>query len=154
MRTIITAVFVAALVAASAQSKAAPRSINDCEKIQAADAYNQCLALFGPVARGHGGGDGVAAGRQDAEAATGNVHTEALATAEMHHGRHHASRHGFTRHRWAKHGGTHHGWARRNWTRHSLARRGHWHGTGAAGHRHGKTTSVAFSITPAATRLR
>ena len=29
---------------------AAPRSIRDCEKIQAADAYNQCLASFGPVA--------------------------------------------------------------------------------------------------------
>jgi hypothetical protein len=29
---------------------AAPRTINDCEKIQATDAYNQCLASFGPVA--------------------------------------------------------------------------------------------------------
>src|SRR5579863_5843980 len=29
---------------------AAPRSIADCEKIQATDAYNQCLASFGPVA--------------------------------------------------------------------------------------------------------
>ncbi|HEY8031859.1 MAG TPA: hypothetical protein VIF02_05645, partial [Methylocella sp.] len=106
MRTIMTAVFVAALVAASAQSKAAPRSIDDCEKIQAADAYNQCLALFGPVARGHSGaGDGMAADRQDSEAATGNVHAEALATADTHHGRHYASRHGYMRHRSAKHGG-------------------------------------------------
>jgi hypothetical protein len=32
---------------------AAPRSIKDCEKIQAADAYNRCLALFGPVAHVH-----------------------------------------------------------------------------------------------------
>jgi len=32
----------------------APRTINDCEKIQAADAYNQCLASFGPVAHERG----------------------------------------------------------------------------------------------------
>jgi hypothetical protein len=31
----------------------APRTIKDCEKIQAADAYNQCLASFGPVAHEH-----------------------------------------------------------------------------------------------------
>jgi len=31
-----------------------PRTINDCEKIQAADAYNQCLASFGPVAHERG----------------------------------------------------------------------------------------------------
>src|SRR2546426_234043 len=54
LRSVLTAVFVAALVAAPAQSKAAPRNIGDCEKIQAADAYNQCLALFGPLALGHG----------------------------------------------------------------------------------------------------
>lgn len=29
---------------------AAPASIRDCEKIQEADAYNRCLADFGPVA--------------------------------------------------------------------------------------------------------
>ena len=49
-------------------SLAAPRSIADCEKIQATDAYNQCLASFGPVAHikpmkplaagGDGGTDG------------------------------------------------------------------------------------------------
>jgi hypothetical protein len=67
----LTAVFAAALIAAPAQSNAAPRGIDDCEKIQAADAYNQCLALFGPLARGHGAaGDGVDADRQDAEATT------------------------------------------------------------------------------------
>lgn len=32
---------------------AGPRSIADCEQIQAADAYNRCLAAFGPVAAGH-----------------------------------------------------------------------------------------------------
>lgn len=30
-----------------------PRKIDDCEKIQAADAYNQCLAKFGPSSKLH-----------------------------------------------------------------------------------------------------
>jgi membrane-bound lytic murein transglycosylase B len=34
-------------------SLAAPQSIEDCEKIEAADAYNNCLASFGPEAREH-----------------------------------------------------------------------------------------------------
>ncbi len=33
---------------------AAPRSIADCEKIQEADAYNRCLASFGPMRGQHG----------------------------------------------------------------------------------------------------
>ncbi|TLG78115.1 hypothetical protein [Methylocystis sp. B8] len=33
---------------------AAPRSIADCEKIQDADAYNRCLASFGPTRGQHG----------------------------------------------------------------------------------------------------
>ena len=135
MRSIFTAVFVAALVAVPAQSNAAPRSIGDCEKIQAADAYNQCLALFGPLARGHGtAGVSVDADRQDAEATTGNAHAEVVTVRDSHHGRHHASRHGWTRHSWARHG--------------------HWRRTGAAGHRHGKSTTMAFSVVPAHTRLR
>jgi hypothetical protein len=32
---------------------AAPQSIGDCEKIANADAYNRCLAAFGPAAKGH-----------------------------------------------------------------------------------------------------
>ena len=34
---------------------AAPRSIDDCESIKEPDAYNRCLAAFGPVRGGHGG---------------------------------------------------------------------------------------------------
>ncbi len=135
MRSILTAVFVAALIAAPAQSNAAPRGIDDCEKIQAADAYNQCLALFGPLARGHGAaGDGVDADRQDAEATTGNAHAEMVTVRDSRRGRRHASRHGWTRHSWARHG--------------------HWHRTGAAKHRHGKTTTMAFSVVSGHTRLR
>jgi hypothetical protein len=135
LRSILTAVLVAALAAAPAQSKAAPRSIGDCEKIQAADAYNQCLALFGPVARGHGGaGGGVYADRQDAEAATGTGRAEVVKVSDSHHGRGRASRHGWTRHSWAKHG--------------------HWRSTKAAKHRHGKTTTMAFSVVSSHTRLR
>jgi hypothetical protein len=133
MRSILTAVFVAALVAVPAQSKAAQRSIDDCEKIQAADAYNQCLALFGPLARGHGtAGARVDADRQNVAAATGNAYAEVVAVRVSQHGRRHASRHGWTRHSWARHG--------------------HWHRTGAAGHRHGKATTVAFSVVSGQTR--
>jgi len=136
----LTAVFVAALVAVPAQSKAAPRSIDDCEKIQAADAYNQCLALFGPVARGHGGTRaGADVDAQDAEAATGSAYAEMATAGDSHHGRRHASRHGWTRHSWA---------------RHSWARHGRWHRTGAAGHRHGKTNTLAFSVVSGHRRLR
>ena len=135
MRSILTAVFAAALIAAPAQSNAAPRGIDDCEKIQAADAYNQCLALFGPLARGHGAaGDGVDADRQDAEAEKGSAHAEMVTVSDSRRGRRHASRHGWTRHGWARHG--------------------HWHGTRAAKHLHGKTTSVAFSVVSGHTRLR
>jgi hypothetical protein len=133
MRSILTAVFVAALIALPAQLKAAPRGIDDCEKIQAADAYNQCLAVFGPLARGHGAaGDG--ADRQDAEAATGNANARVAVAGDSRRGRHYASRHGWTRHSWARHG--------------------HWHRTGAAGYRRGKSTTMAFSVVPASTRLR
>jgi hypothetical protein len=132
MRPILTAVFVAALIAVPAQSKAAPRSIDDCEKIQAADAYNQCLALFGPVARGHGGSRaGADVDGQDAEATPG--HAKALVAAAGDWGHDHGARHA---------------------TRHSWARHGRWHRTRAAAHRHGKTTTVAFSVVPAHTRLR
>ena len=33
---------------------AAPQSIGDCEKIADPDAYNRCLAAFGPAAHTHG----------------------------------------------------------------------------------------------------
>ncbi|MGH6834439.1 MAG: hypothetical protein ACREC9_02600 [Methylocella sp.] len=135
MRCILTGIFVAALIAAPAQSRAAPRSIDDCEKIQAADAYNRCLALFGPLARGHGAaGDGVVADREDAEAATANAHAQVAMAGESRRGRRHASRHSWARHSWAKHG--------------------QWHRTGHAGHRRGRTTNVAFSVVSGNTRLR
>ena len=38
------------LAATAARAQA---TINDCEKIQAADAYNQCLAKFGPTSKVH-----------------------------------------------------------------------------------------------------
>ncbi|QGM47422.1 hypothetical protein [Methylocystis heyeri] len=46
---------IAMLAGATAVAFAAPRSIADCEKIEAALAYNECLASFGPAA-GHSGG--------------------------------------------------------------------------------------------------
>jgi hypothetical protein len=47
----ISLVFVASLAAGAAVAE--PRNIGDCERIQAADAYNRCLASFGPAARAH-----------------------------------------------------------------------------------------------------
>lgn len=71
---------------------AAPRSINDCEKIQSADAYNQCLASFGPVAhlRGVKGGTG-----SDGDGGEGGDGGEADGAPSPHHGHHryYGSRH-------------------------------------------------------------
>lgn len=135
MRSILTGVFVAALAAIPAHSQAAPRGIDDCEKIQAADAYNQCLAIFGPVARGHGGTRaGADVDGQDAEATPRNARVEVAMAGEPHHRQRHASQH--------------------RWTRHRFARQGHWHRTGATGHRHGKITAMAFRVAPGHTRLR
>jgi hypothetical protein len=48
------ALLVAALLGAlAAPALAAPRSIAECEKIQEADAYNRCLASFGPTRGQH-----------------------------------------------------------------------------------------------------
>jgi hypothetical protein len=50
----ILPVFALALAASFvATGRAAPHTIEDCESITAADAYNKCLASFGPVAREH-----------------------------------------------------------------------------------------------------
>lgn len=42
----------AGLALAPLLAVAAPRSIKDCEQIKQADAYNECLASFGPVVPG------------------------------------------------------------------------------------------------------
>ena len=48
MLRVVAAVLPVMTFAAVAHAQA---SINDCEKIQAADAYNQCLAKFGPASK-------------------------------------------------------------------------------------------------------
>ena len=48
LRSATLVLALASLAAASAST--APRSIGDCEQIKDPDAYNQCLASFGPVA--------------------------------------------------------------------------------------------------------
>jgi len=50
------AIAAAALMLSLGVAHAAPRSIADCESISAPDAYNNCLASFGPTARGGGTG--------------------------------------------------------------------------------------------------
>ncbi|MBG0810644.1 hypothetical protein IY145_14830 [Methylosinus sp. H3A] len=51
MLRMIRLVFVACLATGAAVAE--PRNIGECEQIQAADAYNRCLASFGPAARAH-----------------------------------------------------------------------------------------------------
>lgn len=53
MRYLPLILIVACMNLAAQPGYAAANSIKDCEKIQAADAYNLCLASFGPVAREH-----------------------------------------------------------------------------------------------------
>lgn len=46
-------ILAAAVIVAAAAGSSTAGSIKDCDKIQAADAYNRCLASFGPVAHEH-----------------------------------------------------------------------------------------------------
>ncbi len=87
-----------------------PRTIDDCEKIQAADAYNQCLASFGPAAHEH-------AHSADPEGASGSSGRENAAAdpeaSRPRGSRYHYQRHATTRQRhadpWAnmRHAGRH-----------------------------------------------
>lgn len=43
-----------AVLLLAAPATAAPRNIDDCEAIKEADAYNRCLASFGPTRGQHG----------------------------------------------------------------------------------------------------
>ena len=52
MKFLVAFLVLAWPLAATAQT--APRSIADCEKVKGDLAYNQCLASFGPPARGGG----------------------------------------------------------------------------------------------------
>jgi hypothetical protein len=57
------------LALAAAGATAGPlRSIADCEAVQEADAYNRCLASFGPAASGAGRRRGVEPAEQRARA--------------------------------------------------------------------------------------
>ncbi len=51
MPSLVRLLFFVGVAALPALATAAPRTIADCERIEAADAYNRCLAAFGPPAR-------------------------------------------------------------------------------------------------------
>jgi hypothetical protein len=108
----------AALIAPHTQSCAAPRTIDDCEKIQAADAYNQCLAVFGPVAHTHASSVNSQAGDNSGGDALSEVPAtgRAASTGPRHrqHGRAHSHRSSHKPH----------------WVRHE-------HGRASASHKHG-----------------
>jgi hypothetical protein len=91
------------LLASSSVSNAAPRTIDDCEKIQAADAYNQCLAIFGPIAHRRSVSAQNASESASAEAPATESAAPARRKHRSAHARHH-SRHHVSRHAAAKHG--------------------------------------------------
>ncbi len=135
MRTIPFVFFTAALIAVSGPSKAAPRNIDECEKIQAADAYNLCLASFGPVARGHHVyADGAGLGNQEAASAEPPQNDAAVERAGRHH--RHAFRHASRHQHWARHSTS----SRKK----AISQRS----------RHGGKTRMALSISPGRSRLR
>ena len=163
MRLILKSIFTAALIAAPACSNAAPRSIDECEKIQAADAYNQCLAVFGPVAHSHGvardNGDSSNQDEGVAAASADTADTKAAAVHDEDSGHGHVRHHGSMRHRWAgHHGAGHYGeshrWARHGGAAHGYAHRGHGHHSTAAAQAHGKRTTVAFNTVSSRGHLR
>ena len=123
-------------VFAAVPAIAEPRSIGDCKRIQEADAYNQCLASFGPVAHKRGvvsapeSGDNASHGSK-AATHTAATHETTTKTAT------HAARRGHGTH---KARGTHargrHDHATRP-RRHAPGRRGHASGHHAAAGHHG-----------------
>ncbi|MEJ0093534.1 MAG: hypothetical protein WDN46_08860 [Methylocella sp.] len=141
MRSLSTITLAAILgFALPAATMAAPSTINDCEKIQAADAYNQCLAIFGPVAHTHGAatakdfggdGDGDGSGADVVETASPEA---SVAQKERHssHGRHSVSR-----------GSRHYHYHYHSHKRSSSAQERH---------AHGKT--LAFSVISGHTKVR
>jgi hypothetical protein len=140
LRLTLLSIFTAASIAAPACSNAAPRSIDECEKIQAADAYNQCLAVFGPVARTHGVARETAdTNNQDEGMAAADADTKVAAAPEEDSGRDASMRHHGARYGHAAHGFAHHG---------------HWHHSTASAHAHGKRTTLAFSTVSSHGHLR
>jgi len=66
---------------APAAGMAAPRTIDDCEKIKEADAYNLCLAAFGPTRGQHNKTYPGMAGGSGAAAATASPETRGRRSA-------------------------------------------------------------------------
>ena len=54
-----------ALLFAATGAQASPRTIDDCEQIKDAMAYNACLASFGPTRGHHGSTSGAGPGRYE-----------------------------------------------------------------------------------------
>lgn len=131
-----TALFTTALFAVSVSTSAAPQTIDDCEKIQAADAYNQCLAIFGPAARGRiATHENDEVSGQDAELTDSNPSvTESTSSHSRHGGR--TFRHAI------RHGGTH----RRHFAIDHRSKHAHVHRIVTVTSRHGKRTAIIFTI--------
>jgi hypothetical protein len=74
-----------ALFLAAAAAQAAPRSLDDCEAIQAPHAYNECLASFGPM-RGGGGGKYPAPAKEGGQGARRHGSSGAVSGAAVRRG--------------------------------------------------------------------
>lgn len=131
--------------AMGAPAQAAPSSISDCEKIEAADAYNQCLALFGPVAHTHGatakdfGGDGVSG---DAGADVVETVNPEASVPQSERGASHGGR---------RHGG---GWSHRAHHQYYGHYYGRHKGHSSASQTHAGGKRMAFSIVSGHSKVR
>jgi hypothetical protein len=108
MKSVVIQMGLALVLCAAAPAAAAPRTINDCEAIKEPNAYNLCLASFGPVRGQHGatypgvateGGKGADKGADkgaETGAGTGGPEkgAEAASPARARHGGRHGRWHG------------------------------------------------------------
>ena len=131
----LRSLFTTALFAVSVSASAAPQTIDDCEKIQAADAYNQCLAIFGPAARGRiATHENDEVSGQDAELTESNPSTTETTSSHSRHG-------GRTSRHAVRHGGAHRHFATDRRSKHS-----HVHRIVTVTTRHSKRTAIIFTI--------
>jgi hypothetical protein len=108
MKSAVILTGLALALCAAAPAAAAPRTINDCEAIKEPNAYNLCLASFGPVRGQHGatypgvateGGKGADKGTETGGPEKG---AEAATPARARHGGRHGRWHGRFSGYWAR----------------------------------------------------
>jgi hypothetical protein len=79
--------FVFGALLLAGEALAAPRNIDDCEAIKEPDAYNHCLASFGPVRGGRGKHYGAASDARHGVSRHGRNHPSDVSSQRAHSGR-------------------------------------------------------------------